>query len=541
MKKNRINGEKYTNETELPIAFTGGKIVTMDPEIDNPEALIIQNNRIVDVGDKEIIKSYSEFELIDLNGKTLMPAFIDAHNHLSFGCLLQKGVNLRNMLKKEDVLQKIKNYVRDHPGTGWVIAYPWMDVHQGGSEFTQEDLDSLNLDRPVLLIHHSFHKSVANSMALKLADISIATKDPSCGMIVRDEKQNPTGLLIECAQIPLFKLAIESDQETDPTEYANLIEKHGRELLPFGITAIQDPGVTPSAEAAYRILANEGRLPVSVLMMPHGEAMLDNQGVNCFNKTVTGTGNEWLRVGPVKLFADGGVAGSMAFSGKIKGQMCKFGAERDDFEDKLVEATKRGFRVCVHSIGNSATEAVLDSFEKAASVTRKDFEIRPRLEHLFLLSEDQIKRLSAMGGCSAVQACFLEGSQGLKEIQFEDLGWFRFKDMTEEGVILAGSSDAPGGFMDGRDPIKSATMGSKMSDNTGNILFPNQGLPFEKWLWMYTAGAAYAGGLENERGMLKKGLVADMIILEGELNPEDPPFVIETWKNGKLVHSKDKN
>lgn len=140
-----------------------------------------------------------------------------------------------------------------------------------------------------------------------------------------------------------------------------------------------------------------------------------------------------------------------------------------------------------------------------------------------------------------MQACFLEGSQGLKEIQFEDLGWFRFKDMAEEGVILAGSSDAPGGFMDGRDPIKSAAMGSKMSDNTGNILFPNQGLPFEKWLWMYTAGAAHAGGLENERGMLKKGLVADMVILEGELNPEDPPFVVETWKNGKKVHSKDKN
>lgn len=541
LKKDRINGEKDTTETKKPIAFTSGNIVTMDPEIDNPEVLIIQNNRIVDVGDKEILKSYDEFELIDLNGQTLMPAFIDAHNHLSFGCLLQKGANLRGILKKEDVLQKIKNYVLDHPGNGWVIAYPWMDVHQGGSEFTQEDLDDLNFDRPILLIHHSFHKSVANSMALKLADIRIATEDPSCGMIVRDEKRNPTGLLIECAQIPLFELAMESNQETNPTEYANLIEKHARELLPFGITAVQDPGVTSRAKAAYRILANEGRLPVSVLMMPHGEAMLDNQGISCLDGPVTGTGDEWLRVGPVKLFADGGVAGSMAFSGEINGEQYQFGKERDDFEDKLIEATKEGFRVCVHSIGNAATEAVLNSFEKAIQEAPDGFEIRPRLEHLFLLSEDQIKRLSSMKGCSAVQACFLEGSQGLKEIHFEGLNWFRFKDMAEEGIILAGSSDAPGGFMDGRDPIKSAAMGSKMSDNTGNILFPNQGLPFEKWLWMYTAGAAYAGGLENERGMLKKGLVADMIILEGELNPEDPPLVVETWKNGKKVHSKDKN
>jgi len=112
--------------------------------------------------------------------------------------------------------------------------------------------------------------------------------------------------------------------------------------------------------------------------------------------------------------------------------------------------------------------------------------------------------------------------------------------MTEEGVILAGSSDTPGGFMDGRDPIKSAVMGSKMSDKTGNILFPNQALSFEKWLRMYTAGAAYAGGLENERGMLKKGLIADMVILEGELNPENPPVVSETWKAGKKVYSRVK-
>lgn len=541
MKKNRVDGEKYKTGTEKPIAFTCGNIVTMDPEINNPEALIIQNNRIVDVGDKEILKSYGEFELIDLNGQTLMPAFIDAHNHLSFGCLLQKGANLRGILKKEDVLQKIKNYVLDHPGTGWVIAYPWMDVEQGGSAFTKEDLDSISLDRPVLLIHHSFHKSVANSRALELADIGSSTQDPRCGMIVRDDEGNPTGFLMEYAQFPLFKLALESNAETSTIEYADLIEASARELIPLGITAVHDPGVTPKAEAAYNLLHREGKLSVSVLMMPHGEAMLDNQGISCLDRPITWTGDEWLRVGPVKLFADGGVSGSMAFSGEINGEPYQFGKERDDFEDKLIEVTKGGFRVCVHSIGNAATEAVLNSFEKAIQEAPDGFEIRPRLEHLFLLSEDQIKRLSTMGGCSAVQACFLEGSQGLKEIQFEDLGWFRFKDMTEEGVILAGSSDAPGGFMDGRNPIKSAAMGSKMSDNSGNILFPNQGLPFEKWLWMYTAGAAYAGGLENERGMLKKGLVADMVILEGELDPENPPVVSETWKAGKKVYSRVKS
>ncbi|MEN6551723.1 MAG: amidohydrolase [Methanobacterium sp.] len=529
--------EKNTMETDEIIAFTGGRIVTMDPEKKDVEVVVIQNGCIIDVGDKSILKSYAEFELININGRTLIPAFIDAHNHLSWGCLLLNGINLRGILKKEDVLHKITDYAKENPGNGWIIAYPWMDVQQGGDEFTKEDIDNLNLDRPVLLIHHSFHKSVANSQAMELAGIEGSTKDPSFGNIVKDNGGNPTGLMMEHAQFSLFKVALESKTEISTKRYANLIEARANELLSFGVTSVHDPGVTPAAGAAYKLLHSEDRLPVSVLMMPHGEAMLDNQGFNC-DKPCTGFGDEWLRVGPVKLFADGGVYGFMAFIGKIGDETHEFGKVRDDFEDKLIEATQHGFRVCVHSIGNAATEAVLDSFENAASKAPEGFEMRPRLEHLFLVSDDQIKRLASMGGCSSVQACFLEGSQGLKQIQFKGLKWFAFRDMIQKGVVLAGSSDDPGGFMDGRDPVKSSVMGANMSDNSGNVLFQDQTLSFEKWLRMYTAGAAYAGGLEKERGMLKKGLVADLVVLEGDLDPENPPVVAETWKAGKKVYLK---
>ncbi|BDZ66993.1 hypothetical protein GCM10025860_04410 [Methanobacterium ferruginis] len=142
MKKNR-NNEKKDATTDKIIAFTGGSIMTMDPGKEDAEAIVIQNDRIVDVGDKEILRSYNEFELIDLNGQTLIPAFIDAHNHLSFGCLLQKGANLRGVFKKEDVLQKIKDHVQDHSGSGWVIAYPWMDVQQGAVNLPRTILTAL--------------------------------------------------------------------------------------------------------------------------------------------------------------------------------------------------------------------------------------------------------------------------------------------------------------------------------------------------------------------------------------------------------------
>ncbi len=525
---------KASEKETRAVVFIGGQIRTMDPEMGQVEVVVIQGDRIVEVGETSLLKSYPAAEIINLNGSTLIPGFIDAHNHLSFGCFLPGWANLRGLFKTEEVLHAIKNHAQAHPDAAWIVGFPWMDVEQGGAAFTRQDLDESGIDKPVLLIHHSFHKSVANTQALDMAGISGSSPDPQCGKIVRDSDGMPIGLLFEQAEAPLFKLAL----ETSPGEYADLIEARARQLLPFGITAVHDPGVTPAADAAYRLLHAEGRLPVSVLMMPHGETMLDNCLSRCFDGPITGTGDEQLRVGPVKLFADGGIAGSMTFTGKIGGTPYTFAAPRDDFEGMLTEATRRRFRVCVHSIGNGSTEAVLSAFETAAHQAPPGFEMRPRIEHLFLLNESLIKRLASMGGCTAVQPCFLQGSQRLKQVPFEGLSWFAFRDLVNCGVTVAGSSDDPGGFMDGRDPIKSAVMGATMSDGAGNALFPEQGMPFDRWLQIFTAGAAFAGGQENERGMLKKGLVADLVILEGELDPKNPPVVAETWKDGVRVYAR---
>jgi len=525
---------KASEKETRAVVFIGGQIRTMDPEIGQVEVVVIQGDRIVEVGETSLLKSYPAAEIINLNGSTLIPGFIDAHNHLSFGCFLPGWANLRGLFNTEEVLHAIKSHAQAHPDAAWIVGFPWMDVEQGGAAFTRQDLDESGIDKPVLLIHHSFHKSVANTQALDMAGISRSSPDPQCGKIVRDSDGMPTGLLFEQAEAPLFKLAL----ETSPGEYADMIEARARQLLPFGITAVHDPGVTPAADAAYRLLHAGGRLPVSVLMMPHGETMLDNCITKRLNGPVTGTGDEQLRVGPVKLFADGGVSGTLAFAGTIGGTPYTLGVPRDDFADLLADATSRGFRVCVHSIGNAATEAVLTAFEKAAKVAPEDFGMRPRLEHVFLMNQDQINRLATMGGCVAVQPCFLQGSQALKHFRFDGLNWFAFSDLVKGGVTVAGSSDDPGGFMDGRDPIKSAVMGATMSDAAGIPLFPEQAMSFEQWLQIFTAGAAFSGGQEHERGMLKKGLVADLVILDGELDPQNPPVVAETWKDGVRVYAR---
>lgn len=520
----------------FPIAFTGGRILTMDPKQSHADVLVIQGGRIADIGDKCVLKSYPDVEIIDLCGRTLLPAFIDAHNHLSFACFVPQWVNLWGLTSKDAIQDAVEMHVQNHPGRDWIVGFPWIDAYCGGVELTRKDLDGFGLDRPVLIMHETWHKFVASSQALKMASITASTPDPGSGKIIRDSDGEPTGVLLESAGAPLLQLAL----ETNRRRFADLIEARAEELHAFGVTAIHDPGVTPAAEAAYRLLYEEGRLPVSVLMMPHGDSLLDNRIENRLNGPSTGLGDERLRVGPIKLFADGGVPGTVAFSGKIRGRMYTDGMPRDDFSDELIKAIKRRSQVCVHSLGNVTTDAVLESFETAIEQSPDGHNILPRVDHVFLLSLAQITRLASIGGCSAVQPCFLNRAERLKRMAFEGYQWFAFNDLVKGGVVVAGSSDDPNGIMDGRDTIKCCVMGATMSDDAGNVIFPDQVMPFEQWLWIYTAGSAIAGGQENERGMLRKGLVADLVILEGELDPKKPPFVAETWANGKKVYVKAK-
>lgn len=521
-----------SKKNQSTIAFTGGRILTMDPKQSRADVVVIRGGRIVDVGDKSILNSYPDAHVIDLCGRILLPAFIDAHNHLSFACFVPLWVNLWGLTSTNAIQEAVERHVLDHPGRDWIVGFPWRDAYCGGIELTSKDLDGFGLDRPVLIMHETWHKFVASSQALKMAGITASTPDPSSGKIIRDRDGEPTGVLLESAGTPLLQLAL----ETSRRRFADLIEARAKELLAFGITAIHDPGVTPAAEAAYLQLHEEGRLPVSVLMMPHGDSLLDNRIDKRLDGPITGIGDERLRVGPIKLFADGGVPGTVAFSGKIRDRMYSDGKPRDDFSDALIKAIGRRFQVCVHSLGNLTTEVVLDSFETAIVQSPDGHNILPRLDHVFLLSQAQIMRLASMGGCAAVQPCFLNRAGRLKRMAFEGYQWFAFKDLVKSGIVLAGSSDDPNGIMDGRDPIKCCVMGATMSDDAGNVIFPDQMMPFEQWLWIYTAGSAISGGQENERGMLRKGLVSDLVILEGDLNPKNPPFVAETWVSGESVY-----
>ncbi len=266
--------------------------------------------------------------------------------------------------------------------------------------------------------------------------------------------------------------------------------------------------------------------------MPHGEALLQGPDATRLAGPVTGEGDAWVRVGPIKLFADGGI--TPAFDLEIGGASVQYGSCFPDLADHLLRAVEHGFGVAVHAIGNAALSAALDGFERAGRL-RRHRDHRFRVEHAALVSPAQLRRMAALGAVAVVQPGFLEHLGPLVEgLPVEGAAWLAFGDMIRAGLVLAASSDDPCAF---HAPLRAAALGATRCTGSGSIVGREQTVSYEDWLRAYTAGAAYAGGQEHERGSLTPGKRADLVVLEGDLDAAEPPRVVETWVAGQRVHA----
>ena len=246
----------------------------------------------------------------------------------------------------------------------------------------------------------------------------------------------------------------------------------------------------------------------------------------------TGDGDETLRVGPVKLFADGGTL--PAIDGHAHGHRIRMGHVFPDLDDEVARVVRRGFRVAVHAIGNRGIEVALDAFA-AAERLRPDDDHRFRIEHASLLGVGQARRMASLGAVGVVQPGFVHHMGGAVDgFTLDDATWMAFGDLARSGVVIAGSSDGPCAF---HEPLLTSARGVTRVTSLGRVLGPEQSLDYEEWIRAYTAGAAYAGGQEHERGRLAPGLRADFVVLDGPLDPQRPPTVAETWVGGVRVHA----
>ncbi len=501
----------------------------MDSAHTTAEVVVVDGERIVAAGGRALIERHPGAVRVDLAGRTLTPGFVDAHTHLSIAALHPRWADLSAVHDADALGAALRAQAAAEPDASWVRGVGWSDLGSGFAP-TRHDLDAIGLDRPVIVVHYSYHQCVVSSAGLDALGIGRSTPDPPGGLIERGPDGEPTGLLVERAFSAAHERSIEPYR--DPDRWDEHIEAAARALWRDGVTCVHDAACPPSAEAAYRRLHRRGALPVGVLVMPHPEALLVPIDEGRLDGPPTGEGDAWLRVGPVKLFADGGVL--PALDGHVQGHRVRMGVVFGDLAQQATRAVERGFRVAVHAIGNRGLAAALDAFEVAGRA-RPDEDHRFRVEHATLAGPADVRRMRALGAIGVVQPGFVHHMGGAVEgLRFDDATWLPFGDLAAAGVPLAASSDSPCAFA---EPLLTSARGTTRITSRGTVLGPDQGLSYTDWLRAYTAGAAYAGGQEDERGRLVPGLRADLVVLEGALDAEHPPRVVETWVAGRRVYA----
>jgi predicted amidohydrolase YtcJ len=506
-------------------AFTGGTIVSMDPSLPRPEAVVVRDGRVAAVGERALLDTCSADERHDLEGRLLLPGLIDAHHHLSIAALHPCWADLSRVRTLDELGDALRVQAARFPEAEWVRGAGW-DEQRCGMMPTRSDLDELGLGRPVVVACYTLHRCVVDSRALDTLEIGRATPDPPAGAIARDEHGEPSGLLVERAWSEAHRLSMRA--YCDPDRWSEHVAAYARTLVAQGITCIHEAACSPEAESL--LASMRARLPLSVLVMPHPAAILSDLSKDRLDGPLTGEGDEALRVGPLKLFADGGVA--PAISARIEGRPLELGMRFPGLREQVLAAVERGFRVAVHAIGNGGLAEALGAFGEAARrFPGRDH--RFRVEHATHASGDQIAQLRDLGGVAVVQPGFLDHMGRMVEgTKLGDAEWLPFGDIARSGVAFAGSSDAPCTFA---DPLRGAWHGLTRLTGNGNVLDARQSVPMEDWLRAYTSGAAHAGGQEAERGSITEGKRADLVVLEGDLSSERPPRVVETWVGGELA------
>lgn len=492
------------------------------------EVLVVRDGRVVAVGDAGLEREHPDAELVDLGGRTVAPGFIDAHHHMSLAALHPRWASVRDARDVATIQQRLRTVAGREPDAAWVRGCDW-DEPGGGPMLTRHDLDELGFDRPVIVGCFSYHRAVVCSRGLDVLGISAATPDPVNGRIERDERGEPTGVLTEAAWTAAHTASMAGYD--DPDQWADLIERYATGLLPHGITAIHDAACPVAAERVYGSLARAGRLPVSVLVMPHGP-ILSGPDPSRWDGAPTGEGSEQLRVGAVKFFADGGI--EVAIDAHLDGHPVHTGAPFEGLSEGMTTAVERGFAVAVHAMGNTGLTHALDAWHDAQR--RAGEAVRPvRVEHVTLAGPDHVRRLVELGATGVIQPAFVDLiGRTIGNLRFDEATWLPFADLVGSGLALAASSDGPCHFV---DPLRASSCAATRITENGIEAGPDQAVPIRDWLRLYTAGAADAGGQSGERGRLLPGLRADLAILDGDVDGTDALTVSETWVLGQRVWS----
>ena len=501
------------------------------------------------VGLDEELEGVTADRTVDLGGQPVLPGFHDAHHHLSLTGARLAAIDLRpgRIHSLDELYRAIEKYSEAHPEETWIRGAGY-DQNFLEDHPTAEGLDRASGGRPVIVEHVSGHMLVASAKAFAVAGYDDLREVPEVpgGGIPRDADGRALGLLQEQAMQMIYALV----RPMPLDEVQRNLDLASRHALAYGLTSVTEPGIgatdmignSPVDFHSYQAAVESGVLGVRVTLMPFISTLHDIDRMDdWFGLDLgirTGLGDDLLRVGPVKVVSDGSFIGrSAAMHRCYLGEADNAGVmlfDPERLEDFIVRAHASGWTVATHAIGDRAADHVLDAIEAAQRRLPRP-NVRHRIEHFALATDERIRRAAELGVIPVPQGVFIsdfgDGMAAAVDAEFRDQ-IYRVKSLADAGIVLNGSSDSP---VSDANPLTSIRDMVLRLTGSGEVLGQRERITVEDAVRAYTYGSAYAVGQEYDKGTLAAGKLADFITLTDDLLTIDPERITDQKVTGTIV------
>ena len=528
------------------VFYTHGRIYTNDPAEPWAEAIAVADGKIVCIGKMAHVLldcggSQQSAETVHLNEHFVMPGFNDAHVHLGSAGADALAVELRGIKSPEEMQKRVAEAVAHHKEGEWITGSGWDHTLWPDKRFpNRQQLDAVAPKNPVILTHISGHVAVANSLALKKAEIDKSTPNPPGGEIEHDGLGEPTGMLKEAAAMALVRVRI-----PDPSmeERRRGIEIVLQNVARNGVTSMQDNSAWEDFQV-YQQLKEDGKLTARITeWLPFNASLNELQD----RRAQGGTTDPWLKTGALKAVTDGALGSRTAAMlepyNDDPSSTGIFTYDPDKLRAMAIERDKAGFQLNFHAIGDRANRICLDVFEAVVKANgRRDR--RDRIEHAQVIAPLDFQRFAELKVIASMQPShqttdmrWAEDRVGSERIK----GAYSWNTMMKNGVRLAFGTDYPVEVISPFRGLYACVTRERPEGGPRNGWEPQEKISLADCIRAYTSGSAYAQFEEGKKGELKLGEYADFIVLSDDLTKIPPAQytkvrVLRTVAGGKTVY-----
>jgi predicted amidohydrolase YtcJ len=529
--------EQQPASVAADMVLLNGKIVTLEDAQPQVEALAVGGNRIAALGSSAAMKRHigQKTKIIDLQGRLVIPGFVEGHGHFNGVGLARLNLNLMHAKTWDEIVAMVERAVEQAKPGQWIYGRGWhqekWDTKPSPSVEgfpTHESLSRVSPNNPVLLTHASGHATFVNAKAMQVSDITPGTPNPSGGDFLKDAKGNPTGLFRETAS-RLIRTGAGEPPRTPEEEAARarrILELASEEVVSKGVTSFQDAGSGFADVDLMKKLIDEGRINVRLwVMLRVGN---DALAANMAKYRTIDYADGFLTVRAIKRSIDGALGSRGAWLlepyADKPGDTGRNTTPVPEIQETAKLALQHGYQLCVHAIGDRANRETLNIFEAAFKANPDKKDLRWRIEHAQHLHPDDIPRFGRLGVIASMQGvhCTSDAPYVIDRLgpKRAEEGAYVWQKLMKSGAVVTNGTDAP---VEDVSPIASyyATVTRKTKD--GSAFFGEQRMNRLEALKSYTINGAFAAFEEDSRGSLKVGKYADMVVLSQDILsiPED--------------------